>query len=433
MYARVRDGRRLRIAVIGGGVTGLGAALALDRAHDVTLYEKERRLGGHANTATIEYDGRRIAVDTGFIVFNEANYPNFTALLAHLGVASVASDMSFALSDANGAEWSSNGLAGLFAWKRNLANPGFLDLLGDIVRFNATARADLANGRVIEATLEDYVARLRLGERFLRDYLLPMGAAIWSTPEDEMRRYPAENFLRFFDNHRLLHARRPQWRTIEGGSATYVAAARAALSCAVREGGAVVAVTKESGGWRVRTAAGADALHDHVVFACHADEAMALTPSARAKTALAAIRYAPNIAYLHRDAALMPKRRAAWASWNYLRGRGETHVCVTYWMNALQPIDPSRPLFVTLNPPRPPDAENVFAQFHYDHPQFDAAALAARAEIAAMQGEDGLWHAGAWLGSGFHEDGLRAGLDVARALGGAAPWERNAPRVAALA
>lgn len=416
----------MRIAIVGAGISGLSAAYALKDTHDVTLFEREPRLGGHANTLTVDYDGARIPVDTGFMVFNTLTYPNLCALFEHLGVETVASDMSFSVSAGAGREWSSNGLGGVFAWKRNLASPAFLCMLGDIVRFSAQARADLQERTVAAATLEQYVARLKLGDRFLRNYLLPMGAAIWSTPERDMLRYPAETFLRFCDNHRLLHAKRPKWRTVAGGSQTYVAVLKNALGKRVRAGAPVASARRSSDGIALQTADGSEHAFDHVVFACHADEAAAIladeAPAVR--TALLDMRTAPNTAYLHRDAALMPRRRAAWASWNYLKS-SDGRVCVTYWMNKLQDIDPARPLFVTLNPVEPPAPEKTFARLTYNHPQFDAAALRAQSILRGLQGQDGIWFAGAWLGYGFHEDGAASGLAVAQALGASAPWRAH--------
>lgn len=418
----------MRIAIIGAGVSGLGAALALKDHHDITLYEAETRLGGHANTVTIDYDGAAIDVDTGFIVFNNANYPNLVAMLDHLGVATYDSDMSFSVSDPSRFEWSSNGVRGLFAWKRNLTRPAFLCMLGDIVRFSTAARADLKqDGKLADSTLEEYVADLKLGRGFLRDYLLPMGAAIWSTPEPEMLKYPAQSFLRFFDNHRLLHAKRPLWRTIKGGSRTYVAAVAAHLGERVKAGAPVAGVRRLRGQVQVRLQSGEEAQFDHVLFACHSDQALALLLDADTaeRSLLSAVRYAPNTAYLHRDPALMPKRQAAWASWNYLRepgDRDENGVCVSYWMNLLQAIPRDKPLFVTLNPKAPPRPELTFQSFSYAHPQFNVAALRAQREIDAIQNRNGVSFAGAWLGYGFHEDGLSAGLAAAKRLGGLPPW-----------
>lgn len=405
------------IAIIGGGVSGLGAAWALSGKHAVTLYEREARLGGHANTVTIDYDGVTLDVDTGFVVFNDLNYPQFSSLLRQLNVQSRPSDMSFSVSDATGYEWSSNGLRGLFAWKRNLSDPTFLRLLADIAAFGARARTDLRHARVGSESLGEYVDGLNLSRAFLEQYLLPMGGAIWSTPEQEMLRYPAAAFLQFFDNHRLLQfGARPVWRTIDGGSRAYVERLRAAIRARFICDEEVVAISRSEGGIELRTRSGYIARHDGVVVATHSDEALALLDATAAEQqALNAIRYAPNTAFLHRDPDLMPHRRAAWASWNYLRSRAEhqTSVCVTYWMNALQGFDNARPLFVTLNPPRPPRAALTFATFTYNHPQFDAPAIAAQRQIATIQGANNTWFAGAWLGHGFHEDGLSSGLRAA--------------------
>ena len=418
----------MRVAVVGGGISGLGAAFALKDSHEVTLFEKETRIGGHAHTVDVEYNGARIPVDTGFIVFNGHNYKHFTALLDHLRVATYASDMSFAVSDPSGFEWSTNGLAGMFAWKRNLARPGFLAMLGDILRFSTRARADLAANRNIEGrSLAQYVESLNLSRGFMRDYLLPMGAAIWSTPENEMMRYPAASFLRFFDNHRLLHASRPEWRTVAGGSRSYVQAVRGALGARISSGAGVMEVQRAPEGVNVLIAGQGWQSFDQVIFACHSDEALAIlghSATSAERAALQAIRYLPNTAYLHRDESLMPRRRAAWASWNYMRGRGgPDSVCLTYWMNLLQNIDRAYPLFVTLNPTTPPAADLTFDRFEYAHPQFNAEAMAAQREIQALQGENRTRFAGAWLGYGFHEDGLASGLAAAKGLGARLPWE----------
>jgi predicted NAD/FAD-binding protein len=416
----------MRIAIIGAGVAGLSAALALSGRRDIVLYEKAARLGGHANTLTVDYDGAAIAVDTGFMVFNEHNYPLLTGMLAHLCVGTIATDMSFSVSGGRaGYEWSSDGLSGLFAWKRNLARPEFLCMLGDIVRFSAQARADLHRSRVRNATLADYVSRLNLSDGFVRHYLAPMGAAIWSSSEGQILRFPAESFLRFCDNHRLLHLRRPEWRTVTGGSQVYVDAIGERLGASVRTRADVAYIERVGERWEVRERDGPSDRFDQVVLACHADEAAALLDPtfAAQRAALSDIRFAANTVYLHRDTRLMPRRRAAWASWNYLSGQGDgAGACVSYWMNRLQAIDETRPLFVTLNPAAPPAAELRLAQMTYAHPQFDADAIAAQARLGAMQGRDGLWFAGAWLGYGFHEDGLRAGLAAAERLGGHAPW-----------
>lgn len=414
----------MRIAIVGSGITGLSAAWALRDSHDVTLFEAEPRLGGHSNTARIDYDGTPVDVDTGFIVYNELNYPNLVALFAHLGVETARSDMSFSVMGPDpGAEWGSDGAAGFFAWKRNLVSPGHWALLGDMIRFNDRARRDADSRDLTSLTMGDYCRELRLSDSFVQSYLVPMGAAIWSTPEAEMFDYPAASFVRFFNNHRLLHVDRPLWRTVAGGSQAYVARIARDLGGRVRLSTPVEAVSRTPAGVRVR-AGGSEAMFDQIVFACHSDQALALLHDAdgEERALLGAVRYGANTAWLHSDASFMPRRRAAWASWNVARGTGNGPVCLTYWMNRLQGIDPARPLFVTLNPDREPAAGTVFSRHDYAHPLFDRAAAAAQRLFPRVQGANRAWFAGAWQGYGFHEDGLRAGLRTALALGGRVPW-----------
>lgn len=414
---------RQRIAIIGSGISGLGAAWSLSPTHDVTLFEKDARLGGHANTVDVDYEGKRIAVDTGFIVYNELNYPNLTALFAQLGVATEASNMGFSVSlDQGRLEWSGESLKTLFAQRRNLLKLNFHAMWIDILRFNSFARRDLANGAASGQSLGAWLDARKLGKAFRENYLLPMGAAIWSTPASEMLAFPAESFLSFFANHKLIDFDRPQWRTVTGGSREYVAKLTAALPLRIATATPVKAVTR--GEKTVRVALeGHTEEFDRIIFACHSDQALRLltdaTPDEHAL--LGAVRYAPNTAWLHRDTTLMPRRRKVWAAWNYLRRTGADEgapVAVSYWMNRLQNLDPSRPLFVTLNPAEPPLPRLTFARFEYDHPQFDQNALNAQQRLSSLQGQRNSWYCGAWCGHGFHEDGLTAGLEVARALGG---------------
>jgi predicted NAD/FAD-binding protein len=415
--------RPMRIAVIGAGVSGLGAAYALKDVHDVVLYEKSQRLGGHAHTVTIDYEGASIDVDTGFIVYNTRNYPNLVGLFDALGVESVQTDMSFAFAG-DGLEWSSNFPRGVFAQKRNLASPRFLRMLGDIQRFNRLAPEDLAAGKLSALTVGGYLRLRGFGAAFENHYLLPMGAAIWSTSDGGIRGAPAESFVRFFANHNLLQMVQPTWRTVKGGSRTYVDRLAVVLGERVRVGAGVARVRRLSGAVQVTDARGEVELFDQVIFACHSDQALAMLAGADAeeRAFLGAIRYTPNLAYLHRDPALMPRRKGAWGSWNYLPGQDGEPGGVTYWMNRLQGLDPSRPLFVSLNPGVAPDPALTFGVFKCDHPQFDTASLAAQRQFGRLQGRGGVWYAGAWLGYGFHEDGLTAGLRVAHALGGRTPW-----------
>lgn len=413
----------MKIAVIGAGISGLGAAYALKDHHEVALYEKDGRLGGHAHPVQIDYDGFPITVDTGFIVYNERNYPNLVGLFEHLGVETLGTDMSFAFSG-RGVEWSSNFPAGVFAQKRNLLNPVFLTMLADISRFNRLARLDLEAGLLADLTLGGYLKLRGFGKAFETHYLLPMGAAIWSTSEGGVDAAPAESFVRFFSNHSLLQMVQPAWRTVKGSSQAYLTPLAARLDGMVQRRPGAAQVRRLAQGCEVRGEDGSVERFDQVIFACHSDQALALLGDAdpEERAFLGAIRYAPNTAYLHRDQALMPRRRAAWGSWNYIYRQGVVPGAVTYWMNSLQHIDKTRPLFVSLNPPEAPDPALTFGAYDYAHPQFDTPSLAAQRQFGRIQGRGGVWYAGAWLGYGFHEDGLTAGLRVALALGGAVAW-----------
>ncbi len=414
----------MKIGVIGAGISGLGAAYALKDHHDVVLFEKDARLGGHANPVTIDYDGQAIDVDTGFIVYNTRNYPNLVGLFEHLGVESLPTDMSFAFAG-RGVEWSSNFPRGVFAQKRNLLNPAFLAMLADIRRFNALALADLEAGALCDLTVGGYLRLRGFGQAFEQRYLLPMGAAIWSTSEDGVEGAPAESFMRFLANHNLLRMVQPSWRTVKGTSRAYLVPLTKKLTGRISVRGGVAQVRRTSRGVAVRSLDGETALFDQVIFACHSDQALPLLADAdqEERAFLGAVRYAPNRAFLHRDSRLMPRRRAAWGSWNYIYRRGAFPGAVTYWMNQLQDIDQTKPLFVSLNPPVEPAPELAFASFNYDHPQFDTSSLAAQRRFGRVQGRGGVWYAGAWLGYGFHEDGLTAGVRVAQALGGRVPWD----------
>ncbi|MBB4285264.1 NAD(P)/FAD-dependent oxidoreductase [Roseospira goensis] len=420
-----------RIAVVGTGIAGMSAAWLLSQRHQVTVFERGDYVGGHTNTVEAPgRDGRPIAVDTGFIVYNEVNYPNLVALFDHLDVATHASDMSFAASlDDGRLEYAGDGLGGLFAQPGNALRPRFWSMLRDLMRFYREAPALLRQPEAHRITLGAYLDANGYGRAFIEDHLLPMGAAIWSTPVADMRDYPAAAFIRFFDNHALLKLTgRPQWRTVTGGSRAYVKPLTAPYADRILLNTKVTGIRRVQGGVMVEDLRGETRLFDDVVLACHADEALALLDDAddRERTVLQGFRYTRNRAILHSDASLMPKARRAWASWNYIGTRdadGNPAVCVTYWMNRLQGLDPETPLFVTLNPPREPAEGTVIRGFLYDHPLYDRAALAAQNQVWRLQGHRRTWFCGAYMGSGFHEDGLQAGLAVAEALGGVRrPW-----------
>lgn len=419
---------RRRIAVIGSGVSGLSCAWLLSKAHDVVLYEADERLGGHANTVEAPGPDGPVAVDTGFIVFNEPNYPNLTAMLAHLGVASKSAHMSFAVSSGGGAfEYSSHGAAGLFAQKRNLTSPRFWSMLADLKRFHRQAPVDLPVLETSGISLGEYLNQNGYGRAFMDHHLLPQAAAIWSASSEQMADYPAAAFVRFYRNHRLLEVdMRPNWRTVDGGSREYVGRLRQGFAGEIRSGRPVQAVSRQADGVHV-TCGGAADRFDDVVLATHSDQALRLLaqPTAEERRLLSAIPYQKNRAVLHRDPRLMPLRRKAWAAWNHVAPKGASAGAggVTYWMNELQSLA-GPPLFVTLNPLTEPDPALVLGDYDYEHPVFTNAGLRAQSQLWSLQGQDRVWFAGAWFGSGFHEDGLQAGLAVAEQLGGVRrPWE----------
>jgi len=393
----------------------------------VTVFEASARPGGHSATVDIDYDGRRIAVDTGFIVYNEPNYPNLTRLFAHLGIETHQSDMSFSVSEWGGSlEWTSRPadfFGGLLPIKAGVPSPVHLRVLRDIMRFNRIGVVDLHAGRLKGLSLGAYLARGRFSKRFRDDYLIAMGSAIWSMPPGSILDFPAEAFLSFFENHRLLRLSRPVWRSVVGGSRSYVDAIYAGSRLDLRLGSPVVAVSRSSDGVAVTTNAGETEIFDDVVLACHSDQALRIVSDASEaeRALLAGVRYRGNEVFLHRDAGLMPRRESAWASWNVIK-TGTERVSVSYWMNLLQGIDRECPLFVSLNPVQPPRPELTFARFHYDHPQFDQRAIEAQGELPLIQGRNRLWFCGAWTKFGFHEDGLHSGLTVAEALGATIPW-----------
>ncbi len=412
-----------RIAIIGAGISGLGAAYALKDTAHVTVFEKDARAGGHACTHVIDYDGIETPVDLGFIVYNGTNYPNLIGLFEAIGVPTQASDMSFAVSDPNGWQWASTA-NGLFAQRRNLVSPKFHRFWRTILQFNDLARAELEAGRIADTTLGAWLDRHHFSEDFRKNYVLPMGAAIWSTPEKEMLDYPAMSFFQFFDNHHLMHKERPQWRTVTGGSQNYVSRLMEALGPSVKLDHGAARIARFGEKLAVTTLTDETHVFDEVIVAAHSDDALKLVADNFDEPAflLRSIRYRPNTIYLHRDPRLMPSRRAAWASWNVLK-QANGDICLTYWMNKLQGIDPARPVFITLNPETPPRDDLTFHTYNFEHPQFDRAAEAAVRGLKRLQGKSGLWFAGAWMGRGFHEDGLKAGLSCAFSLGGKVAWD----------
>ena len=414
-----------RVAVIGSGISGLAAAHALASQARVTLFEAGRHFGGHSHTVDLRLEGVAHGVDTGFLVFNHRTYPQLVALFQRLGVETAPSDMSFSVQvPQQGLEWSGSDLNAVFAQRRNLLRPRFLGMLAQILRFNklCTGIAEAGEEAAMAEPIADFLDRHRFGGAFRDWYLLPMLGCIWSCPTDQMLRFPVGTMIRFCHNHGLIQVNdRPQWHTVVGGSRQYVRKMLQAIPDA-RLHTPVRAVRRSAAGATVATEAGSEHF-DEVVLACHSDQSLALLADASEaeRQLLGVIRYQPNRAVLHTDTALLPRRRLAWAAWNYERAadasQEQSRVCLHYLINKLQPLPWRTPVVVSLNPVRPIAAERVIGEFEYSHPVFDTAAVAAQRRLHQIQGVAHTWFCGAWTRYGFHEDGLMSGNAVAAALG----------------
>lgn len=421
-----------RIAVIGSGIAGLAAARSLSQtlgAQRVSLFEADGRPGGHAHTVDISLDGVRHGVDTGFLVFNERTYPRLIQLFKELGVEASDADMSFSV-QAPGLEWCGSDLNSVFAQRSNLLRPGFWRMLSEILRFNrlCTELAQRNEDRALAEPVGRFLDRHGFSARFREGYLLPMVACIWSCPTGQMLDFPIATLIRFCHNHGLLSINdRPQWRSLRGGSREYVRRIIAELAD-VRLGQPVHGVRRDAAGATVLTGRGVEHF-SQVVMACHSDQSLRLLgedATAEEQRLLGAIRYQPNRAVLHTDEALLPRRRLAWAAWNYESSlppgragegpREEGSVCLHYLLNRLQVLPWHQPVIVSLNPLREPAPERVLAEFDYAHPIFDLAAIQAQGQLDQIQGRRHTWFCGAWTGYGFHEDGLASGQNVAAAL-----------------
>lgn len=418
----------MKIAIIGSGISGLAVAHYLHKQHEITVYEADSRLGGHTATVDVSLGGRQYSIDTGFIVFNDWTYPNFIRLMDEIGVASRKSDMSFSVScERTGLEFAGvdGRLAlvnGLFAQRRNLLSPSYIKMLLDIVRFNRLAVADVELDRIDRnMTLRDYVAEHHLGKKFTEFYLVPMASAIWSTPIREMYEFPMRFMLPFMYRHGLLSvSKRPKWRTIVGGSKSYIEPLSAGYSDRIRLGTPVTAIRRLENSVSVE-AAGEVETFDHVILACHSDQALALLKDATQveNAILSAIRYQENDVVLHTDIDQMPVSSRAWASWNYrLRpGCEDALPVVTYYMNRLMGLDAAARFCVTLNNTAAIAPESILGRFNYAHPIFTQAGVDAQLRWNQINGVDRTWFCGAWWGKGFHEDGVVSAIRVAEALG----------------
>ena len=421
----------MRVAIVGSGIAGLSAAHHLKGMADISLFEAGDYFGGHTHTVDITLPGPHgdttFGVDTGFLVYNERTYPGLIQLFKDLQVQTAPSDMSFSVQSHWGRsrrrlEWNGANLNSVFAQRSNVLRPGFWKLLRDILRFNqlATRLASAHNDGALMQPLQAFLDQHGFGNNFRDAYLLPMLGCIWSCPTSQMLEFPAATMVRFCDNHGLLQVNnRPQWFTVQGGAKHYVQAITNGIADK-RLHTPVLGIARNQRGVQLRTAQGVEQF-DQVVLATHADQALRLLeqPSEQEQALLSTIRFQANHAVLHTDASVMPQKRLAWAAWNYQRTEDHSenaHVCLHYWLNKLQPLPFQQNVFVSLNPAVTIDPAKVIDSFDYDHPVFDLDAIHAQRQISRLQGVQHTWFAGAWMGYGFHEDGLKAGRAAANGI-----------------
>ena len=415
----------MRIAIIGSGISGLGAAYLLNPIHDITVYEKNDYVGGHSRTIDIPIHGKSVPVDTGFIVYNDRNYPLLNALFHDIGVEGYKTDMSFGVSINNGfLEYSSNNIFGNLT---NVLRPKFIAMVADILKFNKEAKKFIDADPTI--TLGDCLDKLKLGSWFENYYILAMGAAIWSCSIETIRSFPARTFIKFFDNHGLLSINdRPTWYTVKGGSRAYVEKLTQSFKEKIKLGHAVTNVTRNELGVIVSDSQGGKEKYDHVIFASHADQSMALLGDIDRTEAqiLSNFTYQKNTIIVHSDQSFMPKKKKNWSSWVYLNEKLNDEkeiVSLSYWMNSLQDLECDKDIFVTLNPEKMPKAELVYDRHSFEHPVFDIKAVSNQPTLNDIQGYKNCWYAGAFTRYGFHEDGLMSGVAVAQKLGAKHQWQ----------
>ncbi|BFT29768.1 FAD-dependent oxidoreductase [Alteromonas sp. D210916BOD_24] len=415
-----------KIAIIGTGISGLTCAHLLHRNNDITVFEANDYIGGHTATKKIADGEQTQQIDTGFIVFNDWTYPNFITLLNALGVSYQPTEMSFSVvSDKANLEYNGNNLNSLFAQRRNLLRPRFWRIIKDILRFNKACKSMVAEGRDTHSlTLQDIIDELGLIEDFARYYILPMCAAIWSSTLEQTRRFPLTFFLQFFNNHGLLNiSHRPQWFTIKGGSSEYIPPLIAPFKDKIKLSTPISSVEKVEGQWHVTDKRGESTLFDHVIFACHSDQALTLLsqPTPAQQSVLGEIPYANNEVVMHKDTSVLPKRKLAWASWNYRlkddNSEEQRPASVTYNMNILQRLTASNTYCVTLNNSSDIDKTAVLGQYNYAHPQFSPEMVKAQGRRSEICGIDNLHFCGAYWYNGFHEDGVKSALDVCERFG----------------
>ncbi len=414
--------KKLKIAIVGSGISGLSAAWLLSKSHLVTVYEKNNYLGGHSNTQDIKtkYENVNISVDTGFIVFNQYNYKNLNSFFNLLDVKTHETDMSFSVSVNNGSfEYGGASIGSLFAQKTNILKKDFWIMLLEIVKFYSNAELD--KSKYGKSTISDYLKKMKYSDFFIKNHLLPMAASIWSAPINEIKQFPFSNFVEFFKNHGLLNLfNRPKWRTVVNGSREYVKKIISKSKFKIKISEKVKKVIRLNKKIRIISEFGDD-IFDHIIFACHSDQSLKILdkPTQSEKLNLLKIRYKENIVWLHSDQELMPRRRKIWSSWNYMNNieNKTSSLSVTYWMNNLQNLETRDEIFVTLNPIIKPKIEKVYKKLIYSHPLYDSNTISGQMGLLDIQGNNNTWYCGAYLGNGFHEDGIKSGLWVAESLG----------------
>lgn len=417
-----------KIAIIGSGISGLSIAYLLNQKYDITIFEKNSKIGGHANTANIDYNNKKIAVDTGFIVYNFRTYFHLKKLFEHLKVEIVESNMSFGIKDYNSKlEYSGTSILGLFAQKKNIFNYQFLLMIKDILKFNKNSIKLIENSslELEKLTLEDFLNSLKLGEYFKNFYLLPMASAIWSCPIEEMKSYPAKTFLQFFYNHGLLTIiNQPKWYSVKNGSQQYLEKISAGFLDKIKLNSEIIKSSRQNNSVILEDSNGEKYEFDQVIFASHANQTFDIIQdkSRIEEEILGSFKYSNNLAVLHNDENQMPKNKKAWASWVYLSSKLNTKTSLTYWMNNLQKIDHNYPLFVTLNPIEKIAEDKIFGTYKYSHPIFNFEAINAQKRIGEIQGKNKIWFVGAWLKYGFHEDGILSAVNIAKDFNVKTPW-----------
>jgi len=421
--SKSKRSNKLSVGIVGTGIAGMGCAHFLQRSHEIFLYEKNDYIGGHTNTVSVEEDGKEIPVDTGFMVYNEVTYPNLTRLFRELRVETKNTSMSFSVQHVpSGLEYCGSSLNHLFAQRRNLFRPAFIKMLMDIHRFNAESPEVLENEKFAEHTIGDYMRERRYGLDVIEKYLIPMSSAVWSTPPDQMLRFPAVTLVRFFKNHGFLGLNtQHQWRTVVNGTRKYREALVAPFIKKIRTGNPVIRVIRKNGKVELRFKDGKRAIHDRVILACHADEALEMLdkPTAAEKRLLKEFTYQHNAATLHTDHRMMPKRRLAWSSWNYRLDadrKGNSTPSTIYFMNSLQGLTAKRNYFVSINDPGLVEPGSVIKVIDYTHPIFSLGAIKAQKELPRLNSEGPVYFCGSYFKYGFHEDAFTSALELCRKL-----------------